>query len=186
MAQTPLHRTVADSRQLDGRTGQVRMDHEQRFDAVYRDHASAVIRYLRRRVDRASVEDLAADVFIVVASKLDGVRPGEELPWLYRIAANMVANHHRRTKSDLFDPLASGGFDVQGVGSAPELGEAVAEKLDTISAFSALDEEDRAVLMLAAWEGLDSEELAIALGCTAAAARKRLSRARAHFTALLA
>lgn len=41
------------------------MHENERFDAVYREFAPAVIRYIRRRVERDDVEDLAAEVFVV-------------------------------------------------------------------------------------------------------------------------
>ena len=43
--------------------------------------------YLARRVPRDDVEDLAADVFAIAWRKRASVTPGEELPWLYRIAS---------------------------------------------------------------------------------------------------
>ena len=66
------------------------------FATVYSEHLPAISRYLARRVERDAVEDLAADVFALAWRKRDAVRPGEELPWLYRIAANLVANHRRK------------------------------------------------------------------------------------------
>ena len=47
-----------------------------------------------------------------------------------------------------------------------------------LAAFQRLSEDDRELLRLAVWDGLDDEELAAAFDLNPAAARKRLSRAR--------
>jgi RNA polymerase sigma-70 factor (ECF subfamily) len=66
------------------------------FERAYRQYLPAVAGYLHRRVDRAHVDDLAADVFTIAWHKREAVADGEELPWLYRIAAHVVANHRRK------------------------------------------------------------------------------------------
>jgi RNA polymerase sigma-70 factor (ECF subfamily) len=66
------------------------------FERAYAEHLPAVSGYLYRRVERRFVEDLAADVFAVAWRRRASVTAGEELPWLYRIAANLVANHRRK------------------------------------------------------------------------------------------
>ena len=52
-------------------------------------------------------------------------------------------------------------------------------------ALARLGRRDREVLMLTAWEGLTPKETATALGCTHAAARMRLSRAKRRLRAAL-
>jgi RNA polymerase sigma-70 factor (ECF subfamily) len=47
-----------------------------------------------------------------------------------------------------------------------------------VEALAELDERDREVLMLMAWEGLSGREAAAALGCSDTAYRIRLHRAR--------
>jgi RNA polymerase sigma factor (sigma-70 family) len=47
-----------------------------------------------------------------------------------------------------------------------------------MQAIAALSERDRAALLLVAWEGLSTAEMAVALGCSRAAAKVRLHRAR--------
>ena len=67
-----------------------------RFTAVYTALVPAVRNYLRKRVDYQVVDDLTADVFAVAWQKRDRVTPGEELPWLFRIASYVVANYRRK------------------------------------------------------------------------------------------
>jgi len=54
------------------------------------------------------------------------------------------------------------------------------------SALARLPEEQRELLALDAWEGLDYGQLAVVLGCSRNAVRIRLHRARARLTAELA
>jgi RNA polymerase sigma-70 factor (ECF subfamily) len=49
------------------------------------------------------------------------------------------------------------------------------------AAFDQLAPDDREILRLSVWDGLDDDELGAAFGINAVAARKRLSRARRRF-----
>jgi RNA polymerase sigma-70 factor (ECF subfamily) len=53
-------------------------------------------------------------------------------------------------------------------------------------ALRSLAPRDRDVLALSAWEGLRAEEIAVVVGCSPAAARVRLHRARRRLRAALA
>jgi RNA polymerase sigma-70 factor (ECF subfamily) len=54
-----------------------------------------------------------------------------------------------------------------------------------LAALAALGPDDREVLMLMAWEGLDARDAATALGCSTAALHTRLHRARTRLQAEL-
>ena len=56
---------------------------------------------------------------------------------------------------------------------------------ELLAALARLGPRDREALLLAAWEGLQGAELAAALGCSAAAAKVRLHRARRRLAAEL-
>jgi RNA polymerase sigma-70 factor (ECF subfamily) len=143
------------------------------FEAVYRRHLPAVSAYLARRVDRSDVEDLASDVFAIAWRKRASVAPGEELPWLYRIASYLVANHRRRlairaNALALFTvpdaaPAADAAFDGD-----PELARA----------WRALPGAQREILALVVLDGLAVADAAVALGVSANAASIRLHRAK--------
>lgn len=69
------------------------------FQELYLAHVDVIHRYIDRRVAR-DAEDLTADVF-VRAYRAIGRYEWRGVPfraWLIRIAANIVANHHARTK----------------------------------------------------------------------------------------
>ena len=49
-----------------------------------------------RRAARSDADDLTADVFATAWRRRDDIPEGAELPWLYRTAGFVVANHHRK------------------------------------------------------------------------------------------
>ncbi|QNO38568.1 RNA polymerase sigma factor [Protaetiibacter sp. SSC-01] len=143
------------------------------FEAVYRRHLPAVSAYLARRVDRADVEDLAADVFAIAWRKRGAVTEGEELPWLYRIASYQVANHRRR---------AAVRANALALFSAPDAAPAADAAFDgdpeLARAWRSLTGAQREVLAHVVLDGLAVSEAAIALGVSANAASIRLHRAK--------
>ncbi|HWV77487.1 MAG TPA: sigma factor, partial [Isoptericola sp.] len=70
------------------------------FDDLFAAHAGAVHRYLVRRLPAggADAEDLAADVLATAWRRRGDVPRGAELPWLYRTAGFVLANHRRKAR----------------------------------------------------------------------------------------
>ncbi len=151
------------------------------FERAYSRHLPAVSGYLFRRVERQHVEDLAADVFAIAWRKRASVTEGEELPWLYRIAANVVSNHRRKQ--------ASGGALVAALrpaDSSPSAEDIVVADASLAAAWRQLRPAERELLTLALVEDLSPAELAVALGASVNAVSIRLHRARGKLAALLA
>jgi RNA polymerase sigma-70 factor (ECF subfamily) len=150
------------------------------FARVYTEHLPAISRYLARRVERDHVEDLAADVFALAWRKRDAVTAGEELPWLYRIAANLVANHRRKQ-------AASASFiaSLRPADSAPSAGDIVLADQQLAEAWKKLKARDREVLALSVFEDLPVSAIATVLGISANAVSIRLHKARRQLAELL-
>ncbi len=150
------------------------------FERAYTQHLAAVSGFLYRRVEQRFVEDFAADVFAIAWRKRASVTPGEELPWLYRIAANVVSNHRRKTATGvaLFASLRPAD-------SAPSAEEIVIADASLAEAWQQLRVHDREVLALAVLEDLPLAEIAVALSITANAASIRLHRAKKKLGELL-
>ncbi len=143
------------------------------FDTLFRAHAGAVHRYLARRADRSDAEDLAADVLAIAWRRRDDVPDGAELPWLYRTAGYVLANHRRRGR-----PIAVGLLP-----EAPDLDDPALRAVvddEVRGALARMTARDRQVLLLHAWEGLDGDALALVLGVGRGGADAALSRARAR------
>lgn len=144
---------------------------DDRFEALYARHFGDVLAYTLRRAPRALAQDATADTFLVVWRRLDDV-PDNPLPWLLAVARKSLANQRRSAHREhvLRERLA-----------AEPRQEAPDHELDgppIVAALSCLRERDREVLMLAAWEELDSKQAGIVLGCSPTAYRLRLLRAR--------
>ena len=63
-----------------------------RFEALYREHYPAVLRYAARRTDPASAEEIAAETFATAWQRLPQLSHGDALPWLLVTARNTLAN----------------------------------------------------------------------------------------------
>ncbi|WP_154795681.1 sigma-70 family RNA polymerase sigma factor [Occultella kanbiaonis] len=146
------------------------------FEELFTAHAGAVHRYFLRRAPRDDVDDLTADVLATAWRRRADVPDGHELPWLYRTAGFVLANHRRKGRPIPVEALPD---DVDGEYAADPADLVVADAQVT-EALAALSARDRHVLMLHAWEGLDGEELAAALGIGRGGAAAALSRARAR------
>jgi RNA polymerase sigma-70 factor (ECF subfamily) len=154
-----------------------------RFEAIYESNYHRVLGYALRRTSRDEAADVVAETFLVAWRRLEDVPDGgEALLWLYgtarRVLANQERSHRRRerlserARADLVrepEPATLG----QGVNLA-------------VVAFAKLRAEERELLALVAWEGLDAGEIAEVYGCSRNAARIRLHRARHRFARELA
>ena len=145
-------------------------DDRARFETLAAEVFEPVQRYVRRRIDADSADDVVADVLATLWRRLDDV-PDAALPWAYGVARRCLANARRSEARRLrlvrrleAEPAAGGdeaGLDV-------ELHEALMSLRDA----------DREILRLWAWEGLESPDIAIALELTPNAASIRLHRAK--------
>jgi RNA polymerase sigma factor (sigma-70 family) len=162
---------------VDDPPGAVPDIYRDRFERCFRDHYPQVLAFSMRRLSgRETAEDVVADTFAVAWRRRDRI-PDPALPWLYAIAAHVIANQYRSTRrrQNLDTRLAhetgagAPGFDP-------------AESLDRRDAFSAafalLAEPEREVLRLIAWDGLNTRDAARVFGCSPGAFRVRLHRAR--------
>lgn len=117
---------------------------------------------------------MVAETFAIVWRRLDSVPEAEPAAWLFGTARKVLAGRRRRElRQDQIAERLEGAATMHEVeidetpGSSPVL-----------AALAALNESDREALLLAAWEGLNSRDAAVVLGCSRAAFRIRLHRAR--------
>lgn len=144
----------------------------QRFEQIYADHREAVRAYVRRRAPEALVEDVVSETFVVCLRRIDRVPP-EPLPWLYAVAWKTLANERRKQARAATSPMLP-------VAAPDPVGDGV-----LASAFNSLNERDREVLRLVAWEGLSLTDAATVLGCSGMAGRVRYHRAKARLRSRL-
>jgi RNA polymerase sigma factor (sigma-70 family) len=157
------------------------------FGVLFDRHFGHVYRYLRRRLGDELAAELAAETFLQAFRSRRRFSGGEASvrAWLFGIAANLVRMNHRSEERRLraYARAAAGvsafepAIAVEDRLDAEALGPALALALADLS--PAL----REVLVLHAWAELSHEEIAEALGCSSAAVRTRLSRARSRLAA---
>jgi RNA polymerase sigma-70 factor (ECF subfamily) len=159
---------------------------QERFRALYESALPRVIAYALRRTRSADdAADVVAETFTIAWRRIDDVPVGDyEIAWCYATARRVIANHRRglRRQADLITRV---GAELAAT-LAPQLDPPSESLLATRAAFDRLEEEDRELLMLVGWEGLNSAQLAVVLRCSPTAARIRLHRARSRLLAEMA
>ncbi len=160
-----------------------RMDQE-RFSRIVTEHSGAVANYLRRRLYPLSVsdlDDLVEETMIVVWRRLNDVPPDAELAWTLGVARNVLRNARRARarRSAMEGHVRTPGYDA----SAEDH---VLADAGVREALAALDDDERDIVLLNAWDGLDTHALAAYYAISTNAAAVRLSRAQRRFRDLLA
>ncbi len=151
-----------------------------RFEGLVAVVYEPVQRYLRRRTDPATADDVLGDVLLVLWRRLDDVPDDAQLPYAYGVARGCLANSRRsvrrqeRVVARLVDQQRPGGTDP-------------ADASDGVLAdvLAALPDADRELLRLWAGEQLPPREIALVLGVSANAVGLRLHRVKARVRELL-
>jgi RNA polymerase sigma-70 factor, ECF subfamily len=152
-----------------------------RFESCFREHHARLLAFTMRRISgREAAEEVVANTFAVAWRRRDLI-PDSPLPWLYAIANNVLADQYRSTRRrrDLDLRLA---HEASADPAASDPAESLALREAFSAAFAQLEEHEREVLRLVAWDGLDVREASQVLGCSQGAFRVRLHRARRKLT----
>lgn len=152
------------------------------FAELYRRHAAAVYGWLHRRQPGVA-GDLTAETFAKAwlhRRRFRDRRDGSALPWLVRIAANLLADAMRRERVEtrarerLGLPIERYDSDVEAIVARLSPSADIARELDSLPAHQ------REALELRVVHELPYEEVAARLNIRTAAARLRVSRALRH------
>jgi len=141
------------------------------FAELYRLHVDAIHRFAYRRCgDRELAEDITAATFERALARLDRFRwrPGGIAPWLFRIAANELTDHHRREGRRRGDRTRRAADRLQDSVAVDDLDRVdEADRLDLLrTALDGLNPRYQRALTLRHLSGLDHEEAARAMGVT--------------------
>jgi RNA polymerase sigma-70 factor, ECF subfamily len=157
------------------------------FTVLVERHQERILRVCERLLhDREEARDAAQEVFLKAFRRAGSFRPQAQVStWLYRIAVNHCLNRLRRrriVRMVSFGALGGGegesAWDPPGEEPDPHRQLAARERWRaTREALARLPEGQRAVLVLARFEGLSYREIAEALGITVGAVESRLVRA---------
>lgn len=150
-----------------------------RFVALYERHYRHVFGYCRRRIPADRVDDAVADTFLTAWRNIRAVPDGEEaLPWLYSVAYRVLGHQWRSASRRA---RLNSRLDSLRVGHASPPEEYVVfdqESQLVLQALSRLKPSDQELLRLTVWEELGHKEIALVLGLSTDAVKKRASRAR--------
>lgn len=150
------------------------------FEALAREVHAPLYRYAWRRVGDAA-DDVVAETLFVAWRRFDEIPADAALAWCYGVARRCIANAERGRSRRL--------RLVDRIGSQPRQGDDQVASPDADAAvhdaLGRLDEGDRELLRLWAWEGLEARDIAVVTGITANAASIRLHRARRRLRDLL-
>jgi RNA polymerase sigma factor (sigma-70 family) len=155
------------------------------FEAFYREHVEAILRFVARRVDNPHVTaDLTAEVFLAAIDAAPAYDPERGVPgaWLYGIARIVVNAERRRAAREARAHAQVQGrrlLDDDDVVRLQERIDAEARSRELYAALADLNDGERAVFELVALDGLGSADAARVLGIRPVTARVRLHRARA-------
>jgi RNA polymerase sigma-70 factor (ECF subfamily) len=153
-------------------------------------HEAKVLRVLRLLgIHAQDREDVAQEVFLRVFRHLGGFRPGRSFgAWIYRVAVNCAHDHRERSRRAHLEerPLPEGAEELPGGGDSPEdAARRAADSRRLEAALDALTDRERSVFVLKEFEGLDTGDVARALGVTGITVRRHLALARRRLREVL-
>lgn len=146
-------------------------DDAHRFTGMYDACRQRVWAYVVSRAGRQVADEVVSETFAIAWRRLDDV-PEPALPWLLGVARNVLRDNIRaETRRDALNAELRAWTEG-------DVADQVTERLGVLRALAELPEDDREILLLTAWQGLSPKEAAHVIGCSSAAFRVRLHRAR--------
>lgn len=148
----------------------------ERFETLAPGLVEPLRRFLARRTDPATADDVLGETLLVCWRRLDDL-PDEPLPWAYGAARLCLANAERsaRRQRRVAGRIAAVDPPRETDDSSPSAERAAQAVTE---ALAELPERDAELLRLWAWEQLSAAEIAVVLDLTPNAASIRLHRAR--------
>jgi RNA polymerase sigma factor (sigma-70 family) len=157
------------------------------FRLLFDRHATAVYNYLyRRTADWSAAEDLTAAVFLQAWRRRGEVVFDRDsaLPWLLGVARLQLRNA-TRSRARYAAALSRVGREIVTQESLTDPADLVARRLDDTqqviqlrAAIARLPRQQREVIELCVYAGLDQQAAALSLGVSVSTVKSRLHRAR--------
>jgi len=150
---------------------------QERFALIVEQVVDPCRRYLARRTDVATADDVLSDVLLVCWRRIDEV-PDDAVPWAYGVARRALANADRAGRRQRRVAAKLAVLQPEGRATTDADPQAVVEGADVRQALAALPERDAELLRLWAWEDLAPAQIALVLGISVNATSLRLRRAK--------
>ncbi|MDX3323297.1 MULTISPECIES: RNA polymerase sigma factor [Streptomyces] len=167
----------------------IRAGDREAFAVLYEEYARAVYNHAYRLTgDWSTAEEVLSETFLAAWRTRQAIEPeGDSLrPWLLGIATNKARNANRgRGRRLAFLARRPAPEPVADIADATAGRVDDARRLAAVQrALGGLRRQEREVLVLCVWSGLDYAEAAEALGVPVGTVRSRLSRARTRLRRL--
>ena len=142
-----------------------------RTEALWRDHAAAMMRFATVLVGPAEAHDISVEAFLRSAPALIEQRAVNPRAYLMRAVANRAHDLRRGNERRWVRDLAA---------VRPASSPAHEPNVDVRRAVAALSLAQRSVVYFVYWEDLREHDVAAVLGISVGSVRRHLVRARAH------
>ncbi|TDD73884.1 RNA polymerase sigma factor [Actinomadura darangshiensis] len=158
------------------------LDEPEAFGELFRRHAPRLHAYVKRRLGPPIADDVVSETFAIAFRRRDRFDDGraEFGAWLWGIASNLIARHHRQ-ETRMYRAYARTGTDPAEDGvadrasdraSAAALGPGLAKALASLNA------QERHAVLLLAWAELSYAEIAATLDLPLGTVKSKIHRAR--------
>ena len=139
------------------------------FEVLYLLYQRKISKYFTARVGYDRSQDLTSEVFLIALKKIDKIKKGYELQFLYKTANLILKEFYRKEKREKETNLELIKLVID-----PNL-----QENDTIhSPLLSLSKDELELLLLQSVDQLSTKEIAYILDISSFAVRKRLSRVK--------
>ena len=141
----------------------------EKFEVLYLLYQRKISKYFTARVGYDRSQDLTSEVFLIALKKIDKIKKGYELQFLYKTANLILKEFYRKEKRE-----KERNLELIKLVIAPTL-----QENDYLqSALLSLSRDELELLMLQSVDQLSTKEIAYILDISSFAVRKRLSRVK--------
>lgn len=166
----------------DSRIVAASLDDPEAFGELFRRHSPRLHAYVRRRLGGSLADDVVAEAFATAFRRRDRFDGRAEFgAWLWGIASNLIAKHHRQ-ETRMYRAFARTGADPAEDGVADRASErasAAACGPGLARALASLGAQDRNAVLLLAWGEMSYAEIAVTLGLPVGTVKAKIHRSRA-------
>ncbi|NRQ32549.1 RNA polymerase sigma factor [Nonomuraea sp. NN258] len=156
-------------------------DDPEAFGELFRRHAPRLHAYVKRRLGVTLADDVVAETFATAFRRRDRFDGRAEFAaWLWGIASNLIARHHRQ-ETRMFRAFARTGVDPAEDGVAERVSDrvlAAAHGPRLAKALASLSAQDRGAILLLAWGELSYAEIAAVLELPLGTVKAKIHRTR--------
>ena len=148
----------------------------------WRDFQTSLSAYVSRRVEAGAVEDVVGNILLLLVRHRDRLASADEpAAWVFRVAANAIADHHRRRAAEA-RALTQYAAEIEQNGSASgDASNATAEIAACLTpVIRNLPEPYAEALLLTDIAGLNQAEAAARLGLSTSGMKSRVQRGRSN------